>query len=83
MSEIVRLIEKLKSIKEIIPETVFSFYDSPNRINQTLRIIDQHWPDIDMCVCRELTKQYEEIYHGKASQLKDEAYKGEITVVMS
>jgi 16S rRNA (cytidine1402-2'-O)-methyltransferase len=82
-SEIAKIFDKLKSIKVISPSTVFCFYDSPNRINQTLEIIDQQWPEITICICRELTKQNEEIYRGKAHELKNKTYKGEITFLLA
>lgn len=58
------------------------FYESPNRINKTLEIIDQILPDSDIVICRELTKKFEEIVRGRARDLTLRQYKGEITVIL-
>lgn len=77
-----QLINKLKQIKQIFPEMVFVFYESPYRINQTLKIINESIPDANICIGRELTKKFEEIIRGKAKDLINRTYKGELTLVL-
>ncbi len=62
------------------------FYESTHRIMKTLAAIDAVCPARAMTVCRELTKLYETIYRGTASQVTDQvkasSMKGEFVVVL-
>jgi 16S rRNA (cytidine1402-2'-O)-methyltransferase len=81
-SELYQLINRLKEIKKVFPEMVFIFYESPNRIHSTLQcIVTLEW-DVEIVICRELTKKFEEIIRGKPADLLDRHYKGELTVVI-
>jgi 16S rRNA (cytidine1402-2'-O)-methyltransferase len=82
-SELLRFNIKLKQLKSILPDLVFICYESPNRINKTLQLLDQDFPNIDVCVCRELTKKFEEIIRGKPKDLMERKFKGEITLLLS
>lgn len=67
-------------------ETVV-FYESPFRIAKTLRFLSEVAPEAPVVVCRELTKQFEEILRGSATELaellaKRGEQKGEFTVVI-
>lgn len=81
-NEIIKLFNKFKQTKTIFPEMVFVFYDSPQRINETLKIFEKIDWNPDIVICREMTKKFEEIIKGKAEQLIKNQYKGEITVVL-
>jgi len=81
-SEILRLIDRSKKINEILPETVFIFYESPNRINNTLKIFSETLPNSEVCICRELTKKFEEIIRSKPIDLLNTKFKGELTLVL-
>ncbi len=81
-SELRKTINKIKKLKELEPDMLFVFYESPNRINQTLTFINELIPDSDLVICRELTKKFEEITRGKAKELLKRTYRGEITVVL-
>ncbi len=81
-SEINSLIKQLIEINKIIPKTVFVFYESPKRINNALQIIGSSLPDADLAVCRELTKKFEQVVHGKAKDIEKQNYRGELVVVM-
>ncbi|MEK7178001.1 MAG: 16S rRNA (cytidine(1402)-2'-O)-methyltransferase [Patescibacteria group bacterium] len=81
-SQIILLIEKLKKIKAIFPDMVFIFYESPLRIKETLRCVDTSKFNIEVVVCREMTKKFEEIIRGSIYELIKREYKGEITVVI-
>ena len=83
-----QLINRLKQIKTIFPEMVFVFYESPLRLKETLRCIDLACRqagtskfNVEVVICREMTKKFEEIIRGPISELIKKDYKGEITVV--
>ncbi|MFA6081010.1 MAG: 16S rRNA (cytidine(1402)-2'-O)-methyltransferase [Patescibacteria group bacterium] len=80
--QIVQLIERLKKIKIIFPDTVFIFYESPLRINKTLQLINQSKYGCEIVICREMTKKFEEIIRGPIDELIKREYKGEITVLI-
>jgi len=82
-SEIKKVCSHMSAVKSVLPEAVFIAYDSPNRINKTLEIINDSLPQVDICICRELTKKFEEIVRGKAKDLMKLSYKGEIVVLFS
>lgn len=60
-------------------------FESPNRVGRTLASLAQALPDRPVAVCRELTKRFEEVVRGPASEVAKrfaEGAKGEITVVI-
>ena len=65
------------------------FYESPKRILETINIICSKYPEIELCLCNDLTKKYEMIYRGTAidvlAQLTNNSYseKGEYTLVLN
>jgi 16S rRNA (cytidine1402-2'-O)-methyltransferase len=66
------------------PDAAVAF-ESPNRLPRTLASLAAALPDRPAAVCRELTKRFEEIVRGTASQLAAhfaESPKGEITIVV-
>ena len=81
-SQILQLINRLKQIKTIFPEMVFIFYESPLRIKETLRCIDTSKFIVEVVICREMTKKFEEIVRGPMAELIKRDYKGEITVII-
>jgi len=81
-NQIIQLIDRLKQIKTIFPDMVFVFYESPLRIKETLRCIDTSKFNVEVVICREMTKKFEEIIRGPINELMKRDYKGEITVVM-
>lgn len=81
-SEIIQMVNRLQKIKEVFPEMVFIFYESPLRLSTTMKIfVDNKW-NPDVVICREMTKKFEEVISGKAADLISRQYKGEITVVI-
>lgn len=63
------------------------FYESPYRAAKTLRFLGEVAPDAPVCVCRELTKQFEEIVRGNALEVgallaTRGELKGEFTIVV-
>lgn len=63
------------------------FYESTHRILKTLGELTSRMPERKLIVCRELTKMYETIYRGTASEvtakLESSSIKGEFVVVVS
>lgn len=60
--------EKLTSIRRTgIPVCVL--YESPHRLCDLVRQIATDWADCDICVCSDLSKKYERIYRGSASEV--------------
>lgn len=78
----VQMLEKTKSALGIMKSTVI-IYESPFRVLKTLEQIKEVFGDIDVVVCRELTKLHEDVLRGKISELiaKIEP-KGEFVILM-
>ena len=60
-------------------------FESPRRLPATLRSLATVAPEREVAVCRELTKRFEEVVRGPASELAErfaESPKGEITLVL-
>ena len=51
---------------------VFVLYESPHRIVDLVEALAERWPDCLLCVCSDLTKRYERIYRGKATEVLSE-----------
>ncbi|MBQ8331176.1 MAG: 16S rRNA (cytidine(1402)-2'-O)-methyltransferase [Clostridia bacterium] len=72
--------------KEYSPLSVF--YESPNRIIDTVELVGEVLPGCRVCVCNDLTKKFERIYRGTPervlSQLKSNpnAGKGEYVLLL-
>lgn len=81
-----KILTGLKAILEIMSLTVI-IYESPFRLLKTLEELMTIFGDIEMVVCRELTKIFEEKKRGKISDLKNyfqkKAIKGEITLLFN
>lgn len=58
------------------------YYESPHRINQTLKLIQETLGDIKICIAREISKMYETIYRGNVSEFIDEEYRGELVLII-
>lgn len=67
------------------PETSI-FLESPHRLLKTLEVCAAHFPERELCVARELTKQFEEFRLGRAPELLAHygarAVKGEIVFLI-
>ncbi len=82
-SAVQNVIIQMQKLHEIDKDLVFICYDSPHRLHENLVLFHQYAPDSQICVCRELTKKFEEISRGKPEELMKREYKGEITLVIS
>lgn len=64
----------------------FVFYDSKRRIINTLKMIEEIYPETEIFVIREMTKIYEEYFRGKVEDVRKklslkQVLKGEFTVI--
>ena len=78
------ILKNLKKTSEFITAAVI-FYESPYRMLATLRSIKEIFGDIDIVVCRELTKIHEEVLRESVSKLFEHfsitTPKGEFTLL--
>jgi len=81
-NDIRKIINNLIEINKNRKDLTIVFYESTHRINNTLKIFDELIPEANVCICREMTKKFEEILRGKPKDLMNRKYKGELTVVI-
>jgi len=69
-----------------VPDHTFVMYESPRRFRDTLDAIIELLGDVEVVVGRELTKVYEEVIRGRASEIRQalevKELKGEIAFVV-
>lgn len=81
------LLKALPEIKKSLPfiKTII-FYESPHRLLKTLHLIKQELGNIEIVICRELTKLYEEVRRENVVQsikhFSKTRPKGEFTVLL-
>jgi len=79
--------DMLKSLAAFLPGTAV-FYESPKRVEATLRIIAEVYPNMQVCLCNDISKKFERVYHGGIYEVlemladNDNAKKGEYTCVL-
>lgn len=82
----IKLFENVKETQKSISSTVI-FFESPFRIFKSLTDLKTIFGDIDIVVCRELTKIYEETLKNKLSffieKYSKQSPKGELVVLFS
>lgn len=76
---------KLEKLTE--EERTIILYESPHRIKKTVEQLAEFFgPERKACICREMTKMYEEIIRGTLAELidivKEKKWKGEIVLVV-
>jgi len=76
--------QKTKVLKNIKQTTIF--YESPHRIQKTLKLMNEYIPEKDLVIARELTKKFEEFTRGKVKEVyttvKDKNLKGELVLIV-
>jgi 16S rRNA (cytidine1402-2'-O)-methyltransferase len=76
-----KLLQETKEAILIVKATVI-IYESPFRVLKTLDQIKSVFGDIDVAVCRELTKIHEEVLRGRISEISTKLkIKGEFVIV--
>ena len=67
-------------------ERTIVIYESPHRIQKTVRQIYEYWGNRPCVMAREITKKFEEFYRGELSDLlkhlEDKKVKGEIVLIV-
>lgn len=61
---------------------VIVFYESPHRLNETLQLLANEFANAHFCVCREMSKKFEEIVRFDSQHIPKREWKGEITIVI-
>lgn len=81
-----KLLQGLVSMNQFM-NTNIVFFESSQRLLQTLKEMKEIFGEIEVVICRELTKMHEEIKRGKITEIiqfyEQGKLKGEITIVMS
>lgn len=76
-----KIFEKWKNMEETIV-----FFESVHRIEKTIHLLTEIMPEKEICICRELTKVFEEIIRGKIKDVyeifKNEKKKGEFVLII-
>lgn len=75
-----KAIEILNSVSKL--KMTIGFYESPHRINKTLKLIEKELGNINIVISREISKKFETIYRGKISEFSELEYKGEIVLLL-
>lgn len=79
--------DAIDAIKNCTSRTAV-IYESPHRVQDTVRELEEYIPGADYCICNDLTKKFERIYRGNAADVLGElranpnAEKGEYAIVM-
>lgn len=74
---------KAQEVSVLLGHSPIVFYESANRLNETLLLLHAISPNAQVCVCRELTKMYEEVLRGTPKELSERKFRGEIVLVIS
>ncbi len=82
-SAIMKLLNSLIESSELLSGLTVVAYESPHRIESTLQLLAKDYPDLQIAICRELNKQYEEVVIGKAGEVSLSEVKGEFCIVLS
>jgi len=80
-----KMLEKIKEIREVLPQTVI-IYESPYRAVKTLLLIKSIMETVEVAVCRELTKKFETVIRGSIDDvienIKSKKLKGEVVILL-
>lgn len=81
-----KLLENIKSVIQIAQLTVILF-ETPHRLVKTLALMQDIFGDIELTVCRELTKVHEEVIKEKINMLRtryeNSSPKGEFVILFN
>lgn len=74
-----RELEELKSVS-----CTLIFYEAPHRLEKTLILMQKVFGNRQICISREISKKFEEIYRGTITEVKEEVIgaKGEFVIVV-
>ncbi len=77
--------KKREFFESLLTQTgTFVTFESPHRLEKTLKLLSSILPDADVAVCREITKKFETVYRFKASEWESAEVKsvGEIVLLI-
>lgn len=77
--------DKEKFLKNLLAKKhSIIFYEAASRVSSTLEVIAKLKPETNICVCRELTKRFEEVIRGEAKEVSEMeiTLKGEFVIVL-
>lgn len=79
--------DKKKAIESLKEETRTTiFYETPHRIDKTMKSLCEEMPDRNCAIVREISKVYEELIKGSIKEIKeildDRTLKGEIVLII-
>jgi 16S rRNA (cytidine1402-2'-O)-methyltransferase len=79
----VKLIETMASVSKLLAVT-FIFYCAPHKLQEFLQGMKDGLGDLQIVICRELTKQYEETWRGPLSEAiaNTNRFRGELVVLV-
>ena len=68
----------------LLSKETIVMYESPHRIEETLKILSELCPDRHIVLARELTKKFEEYYRGTPQEILEvvDTIKGEIVLII-
>jgi len=69
---------ELLSFLDNIKDIPLFFYESPHKINSSLKKLYENFGNIDVVIFREITKKYEERIEAKVLELLNKEFRGEI-----
>jgi len=74
----------LNQLKDLSLVKTIVIYESPYRIIKTLNNLQDYLGDVEVVVCRELTKKFETVYRGQVSQVLPQIKpKGEFVIIIN
>lgn len=80
-----KMLEKIKEVRELLPQTVI-IYESPYRTVKTLLLVKSIIGEVEVVVCRELTKKFETVIRGSIDEvmetIKGKKLKGEVVILI-
>lgn len=83
-NELKKLIEKMKLVPNFGKgDHAFVAFESPERFQDTMKVLAQTNPTATITVCREITKMYEEVLTGTPAELAKNKLRGELVLIIS
>ena len=81
-AEVKKLMAKLYVVHELLDDTVFIAFDSPERIAASVASIRSAYPNVELVIAREVTKKFEELIIASSPTADLSQIKGECVIVM-
>lgn len=86
-NDVKKVFQNIMRITDALPKTACIFYESPKRIHESLRLMQEVLPNTTrVAICREMTKMHEEVMRGGVDMVVHEVagreVKGEVSVVV-